>query len=217
MKLYRIFNFLVIFSLIFVACSKDESPEYYSVLGTVEKVEDSTFVVSDEDERLLVNNASSLNSVNDNDRIIAYFTMSDMAKPSGVDYVIDIYNFSRILFKPVTILSAEIIDSIGNDPLRVRDIWLAKDYLNLNFEYYGGSSGKIHYINLIRSPGELPLDTIDLEIRHNANEDSQLYLLSGFVSFDLQSLRNEGDSVVLRIKANDYYNPDFEEYFTYKF
>ncbi|HEX2395065.1 MAG TPA: NigD-like C-terminal domain-containing protein [Bacteroidales bacterium] len=217
MKRVRIFYFLVIFSLIFGACSKDEGPQYYSVLGTVEKANDSTFVISDEDEKLLVNNSSALNLIKDNERIIAYFSISDMAKPAGVDLVIDIYNYSEVLFKPVTVLTEEIADSIGNDPMNVRDIWLAKDYLNLNFEYYGGSTDKIHYINLIRYPGDIPTDTVELEIRHNDNEDSQTYYLSGFVSFDLQSLRHAGDSVVLHIKAKDYDLHQYEKYFTYRF
>lgn len=217
MKRFRIYYLLVIVSLIFIACSKEDNPEYYSVLGTVDKTEDSTFVISDEDEKLLVNNRESLNTVNDNSRIIAYFSMSDMAKPAGVDYVIDVYNFTDVLFKPVTILNAELTDSVGNDPLNVRDIWLAKDYLNLNFEYYGGPTGKIHYIHLTRMPGELATDTIDLEIRHNNRDDSQAYVLSGFVSFDLQSLKNSGDSVVLRIKAKEYNDRLFNKSFTYKF
>jgi hypothetical protein len=217
MKRFRIFNLLVIISLFFIGCSKDESPEYYMVLGTVEKSNDSTLVISDENERMLVNNSGSLSTVNDNERIIANFTMSDMAKPAGVDYVIDIYYFSEVLFKPVLELTAENSDSIGNDPLTVLEIWQKKDYLNLKFEYYGGNPDKIHYINLIRFPGEIPTDTVELEIRHNANDDSQAYLLNGFVSFDLLSLRNPGDSVVLHIKAQENNSHQFSGYFKYKF
>jgi len=217
MKRYRIFNLLVLISLIFASCSQEDSPEFYSVLGTVEKVEDSTFVVSDEDERLLVINSSALNSVNDNDRIIVYFTISDMAKPIGVDYVIDIYNFSTVLFKPVLVLEYEISDSIGNDPMTVRNIWIAKDFLNLNFDYYGGSSGIKHFINLIRFPGDIPTDTVELELRHNANDDSESLLLNGFVSFDLQSLRNAGDSVVIHVKAKEYNSRQFDKHLIYKF
>jgi len=217
MRRNSLFYFLVCFSLIYASCSKDENPEYFSVLGTVVKANDSTFVVSDEDERLLVNNASALSTINNNERIIAYFSMSDMAKPAGVDYVIDIYNFSPVLFKPVIELTPNIIDSIGNDPMTVRDLWLAKDYLNLNFEYYG-SGNKIHYINLTRTPGEVATDTVLVEIKHNARLDPENYALNGFVSFDLQPLKSEGiDSLILHVRAKGYNNNTFNKFFTYKF
>jgi hypothetical protein len=217
MKLFRIFYLLVTFSLLHAACSKDESPEYFNVLGTINKTNDSIFVISDKDERLLVNNASELTQVKDSARIIAYFTMSDKEVPSGVDYVIDIYYYTDVLLKPLVVLTDEIADSIGNDPLEVTEIWVSKDYLNLGFQYYGSSSGKIHYINLIRFPGEIAPDTVELEIRHNANEDYQTYLLNGFVNFDLRALKNEGDSVVLHVKAKENFNPQLDKYLTYKF
>jgi hypothetical protein len=195
----------------------DDNTEYYSVLGTVEKTNDSTLIITDDDERLLVSNRSALNSMSDADRIIAYFTMADEAKPEGIDYVIDIYNFSEVLLKPVTVFTSEIADSVGNDPVDVADIWVSKNYLNLNFQYYGGSTGKIHYIHLIRNQGEVPTDTVELEIRHNDQNDSQSYYLRGFVSFDISSLQHAGDSVILHVKATEYNPPHFDKYFTYKF
>jgi hypothetical protein len=202
-------------SLVFIGCSKDESTEYYSVLGTVVKTDDSTLVVSDEDERLLVNNAGSLTGVADNDRVIVYFSIAEEQLPAGIDYVIEVYNYTIVLYKPVLELTDEIMDSIGNDPIAVRDIWLAKDYLNVNFEYYGNT--QTHLINLIRFPGEIATDTIQLEIRHNDKDDAQNVILNGLVSFDLKSLKNEGDSVVLHIKAREYNNQMYEKNFTYKF
>ena len=189
MKRFRIFYCLVLFSLIFIGCMKDDSVEYYTALGTVDKDNDSTIIVTDDDERLLVNNAGSLSEVNSNERIIAYFSMSDQTLPTGIDYVVDIFNFSKVLFKPVIELTTEIADSIGVDPLEVSRIWLVKDYLNLEFKYYGFD--KIHYINLTRAPGEISTDTIELEIKHNDNGDGSSYKLNGFVSFDLESLQNE--------------------------
>jgi len=216
MKKYSFFYFLILVSLVFIGCSTDENTEYYSVLGTVAKSNDSVIVVSDDDERLLVNNSGSLSSINDNERIILYFTLIEEPLPSGVDYIIDVYNFTKVLFKPVIELTDQIADSIGNDPMTVRDIWLAKDYLNLNFEFYGND--EVHYINLTRNPGEIPTDTINLEVRHNDNDDPYNYLRNGFVTFDLESLRNEvKDSVVLHIKAKGYNSTYYDKSFTYKF
>ena len=216
MKRFRIFYFLVLFSLIFIGCMKNDSEEFYTVLGTVDKENDSTIIVSDDDERLLVNNAGSLSEINSNERIIAYFSIADQALPTGIDYVVDIFNFSKVLFKPVIELTAENADSIGVDPLEVYNIWLVKDYLNLEFKYFGFD--KIHYINLTRAPGEIPTDTIDLEIKHNDNGDGSSYTMNGFVSFDLVSLQSEvKDSVVIHVQADEYYNETYSKFFTYKY
>jgi len=215
MSRFRFFYGVILVSLIFVGCSKEDNTEYFSVLGTVVKTNDSTVVVSDEDERLLVKNSGSLSSINNNERVIVYFSILDQSLPAGIDYVIEIFNISKVLFKPVLVLTEEIADSIGSDPMTVRDIWLAKDYLNLNFEYYG--QNELHYINLIRFPGEISTDTIELELRHNNNDDAASVLMNGFVSFDLESLKNPGDSVVLHVKAQEYNSHVYDKYFTYKF
>ena len=56
----------------------------------------------------------------------------------------------------------------------------------------------MHFLNLVKEPGELSLDSqpIQLEIRHNANEDSESIPYIAFVSFSLNNLRiAELDSV----------------------
>lgn len=216
MKRFRIFYGLVLFSMFFVGCMKDDTIDYYSALGTVVKGNDSTIVVTDDDERLLVNNAGSLSDVDSSERVIVYFSISDRALPAGIDYIVDIFNFSKVLFKPVIVLTGEIADSIGSDPLEVHRVWLAKDYLNLEFRYYGFD--KKHYINLTRMPGEIPTDTVELEIRHNDNNDGTSNLLNGFVSFDLTSLKNElKDSLVVHLKAEEYNDHTYDKFFTYRY
>jgi hypothetical protein len=70
----------------------------------------------------------------------------------------------------------------------------------------------------VRAAGEIPTDTVELEIRHNANDDMESYLMNGFVTFDLQSLKSEGiDSVVLHIKAREYASHLYDKNYTYKF
>src|SRR5512133_657249 len=202
MRKNRIFYVLILITLVFTACSKDENTQYYQVLGTLSKTDDSTIVVSDDDERLLVNNSGSVSNLDSSDRIIAYFSMANVQKPQGIDYVIDIYNFTKVLFKPVVDLTEANADSMGNDELKVRDMWISKDYLNVNFEYYGNTG--LHLINLVKPAQTLPSDTVQLELRHNDNSDPQSYLMNGFVSFDLKSLKDAtADSVVLHIKAKE--------------
>jgi hypothetical protein len=186
-------------------------------LGIIHITEDSVIIESDNGNRLLVDDRSRIGiPVSDEDRVLAYFTLVDEAAPAGIDLVIDIYNMEKVLFKPVIELTSAIADSIGNDALTVGSLWLVKDFLNLSFIYYGGQ--KMHFINLIRYPGEIPTDTIDLEIRHNDNDDAGVYGYNGFVSFDLRNLQNDMNrSVTLRVRALEYGNKSFQQLFTYSY
>lgn len=207
---------MLLLSGIVTGCLKEEEG-YYSALGIIHITDDSTIIDTDEGERLLVDNDNTLGSgISDNDRIIADFTLVDGAKPAGIDYIIHVYYLEKVLFKPVIELTDEIADSIGNDELGILSMWLEKDFLNVNFMFYGGNVK--HFINLIRYPGEIPTDTIDLEIRHNNRDDDAVYRQNGFVTFDLKSLKNNAaDSVVLCIKARDFDDDSYKKYVTYRY
>jgi hypothetical protein len=196
---------------------KNDQKDYYSAIGMVSISGDSTIITSDDGERMLVSNANSIiASVKNNDRVVANFTLVDRALPKGINYVIEISAIEKILFKPVIELTSNIADSIGNNEVGINSIHLVKDFLNLSFVFYGNS--KTHYINLIRYPGAIRTDTVDLEIRHNNNNDNGAYSTYAFVTFDLKSLRNNvKDSVILRIKAKEFNNRTFEKNFTYKY
>ncbi len=217
MKKHQILLGFIAAIMVLTSCNKDEEVAYYQTIGILSKSVDSMIIESDDSMRLLVANASEVDaSFADNDRVFAYFSLNEGTIPQGIDHVVDIYSMEKLLFKPVIELTAEITDSIGNDPMWIKEIWIAKDYLNVNFQLYI-NNGK-HYINLVRYPGEIPIDTIDLEIRHNDNNDQENYLTSGFASFDLASLRNaQADSVVLRITAKEYENRTYDMFITYHY
>lgn len=217
MKKHQILLGFIVAAVALTSCNKDEEVAYYQTIGVLSKSVDSMIIESDDSMRLLVANASEVDaSFADNDRVFVYFSLNEGTIPQGIDHVIDIYSMEKLLFKSVIELTADITDSIGNDPMWIQEIWIAKDYLNLNFQLYI-NNGK-HYINLIRFPGEIPVDTINLEIRHNDNGDQENYLTSGFASFDLESLRNtQVDSVVLRITAKEYENRTYEKFITYHY
>ena len=216
MKKYLVYMLMLLLSGIVTGCLKEEEG-YYSALGIIHIDDDSTIIDTDEGERLLVDNDNTLGSgISDNDRIIADFTLVDGDKPTGIDYIIHVYYLEKVLFKPVIELTDEIADSIGNDKLGILSMWLENDFLNVNFRFYGGNVK--HFINLIRYPGEIPSDTIDLEIRHNNRNDDALYQQNGFVTFDLRSLKNNAaDSVVLCIKARDFDDDNYEKSVIYRY
>ena len=216
MKKFGLIYGLVLVSL-FISCTKSDNKQYYSVLGTVSKTNDSTIIVTDESERLLVKNTgSTIESLKDKDRVIAYFTITNDMLPKGINYVVDLYDITKVLYKPAIDLTPENADSIGNDPINVNNIWVVRDYLNMNFTYYGNN--KTHYINLVRLPATVTGDTINLEVRHNDNGDDNSYEINGLVSFDLKSLQKAAaDSVILHVKVKEFASNFYEHYFTYKY
>lgn len=216
-------NFKVLFLMIFVTlvlanCSKDDGEDivYYSTLGIISEQNDSTFIESDGGKRMFIVNPSLGSDIKEGDRVFAYFTIVDKTLPAGVDYIIDVYSIEEVLFKAIFEYDSTNSDSIGNDEITVNAIEIAKDYLNLNFSFLGGQNK--HYINLARPKGEFATDTVELEIRHNDNNDLGINWINAFVSFDLTSIQNNvADSVILRIKANGYDNDSYQKILTYKY
>lgn len=218
MKKTGILFFIVAMLVLAVSCGKDiESKTYYSSIGMLTIKTDSTIIETDAGQRLWVKNPSIIGSdIKDKDRVLLDFIATNETLPTNIDYIIEITLIQKVLLKPVTILTPALEDSVGNDPIQVNSMWLAKDFLNLDFAFYGGTAK--HYIHLVRAEGALRTDTIDVEIRHNENEDTGSSGLYSFVSFDLTSLRNNvADSVKLRIKAKEYDDRKFEKIFTYKY
>lgn len=216
MKTYILSGFLFI-SLFLTSCMKDDSPkDYYSTIGVINFTADSTIISTDYGSRLLVKNNDIESTIKNNDRIIAYFTKVDQIPPQGIDDIIELYSIDKVLLKPIIELTSNIVDSIGNDEIYVNALWVGKTFLNLDFSFYGGQA--VHLINLVRQPGTIRTDTVNLEIKHNDKNDLGTTGLKGFVSFDLSSIENTiTDSVVVVVKAKEYSNRTYSKTFTYKY
>ena len=116
-------------------------------------------------------------------------------------------------------ITEEIEDSIGYDPLIVEKYWMTDSLLNFKLKYWGYSG--MHFLNLVKEPGELTEDgqPIHLELRHNANNDEEAIPYTAFVSFSLNSLRiAELDSVQFEFLWTDYDGVEHaeQELFNYK-
>ena len=149
------------------------------------------------------------------DRIlISYTILGDDAGESGEvsEYFIKVNSVKKILLKGILDITPENQDSIGNDPVIVEDHWITDSLLNFELKYWGHY--KIHFINLVKEPGEITEGSqpIELELRHNDNDDVKDYQYSAFVSFSLNELKIAGlDSVKFRVTSTDC-NGDLFEY-----
>ena len=197
MKRINSFLFVALVSLLFVSCNDDEGYSLNDVwrsLATVENPDDEShfFFTLDNGTRMWTAATSNPQyKPKDGQRIIADYTiLSDGPGDGSYQHDVKLIGAYKVLTKGIFDITPETQDSIGHDPIKVEDIWIGNDYLNVKFIYKG--QNKAHFINLV-SDDEKQYDdeNIHLEFRHNANDDVPTYNMRGIVSFDLISLQND--------------------------
>lgn len=163
-------------------------------------------------------NADWNSRVSDNQRVLVNFTILDEKQDSGdaEHYYVKINSLRNVLYKGILQMTPAIEDSIGNDPIHVKDQWLKDHMLNFELQYRGGN--ETHFINLVRQPDATSTEPVILELRHNDNGDTGTIRMSAVVTFDLSSLQVEGkDSVAFRVIAKDQDGVDFGYNAVYKY
>lgn len=142
----------------------------------------------------------------ENQRVFVNYTLlSD--RMNGYDHFIKVNDIWNVLTKKIIKLTEDNQGSIGNDPIRVNDIWIGDHYLNTSFSFnFGGI--RPHAINMVQNTivsTNDDNDTLELEFRHNAFDSSQNALLDGFACFDLRPFRKEDkESIPIIIKYKDW-------------
>jgi len=225
-KLVFIAMVISVFSL-FTSCDNDDDycsqGDIWVGLGLIHKDAGSAAytIAMDDGEILYPAAADTLwPSLKNNDRVLTNFTILGNKENPNHDeqYYVEIYSLKKILYKGILDITPAIEDSIGNDPISVRDHWLKNDMLNFELQYFGGST--IHYINLVKQPGEINTENgpVILELRHNTNSDNEQLPLSAIVTFDMTSLKVAGQtSTPYKIIAKGFDGNDFEYTGEYKY
>lgn len=196
----------------FMACDLNDDgyslDKYWIDIATVENPDNSSFFYFRLDNNDLMWTAATnfrhFRPV-DGQRIIVNYTILSNG-PTGGSYNHDVKlnDAYKVLTKGIFPITPATRDSIGNDSIHVRDIWIGRDFLNVEFVYPGYD--QIHFINLVSDASKVYTDgKIHLEFRHNANEDNPIYHRNGIVSFNLKSLQTGAgsDSVNLVIHVNE--------------
>lgn len=188
--------------------------------GLIQKddASDSFTIKLDNGALLFPTNASYWNDdVHNNQRVLANFTIlnDEQNADNPKEYDVRINSMRNILYKGIFNITPATEDSIGNDPIYVRDHWITNNMLNFELQYLGGN--KIHYINLVKQPNATT-EPIVLELRHNNNNDLDRINMSAVVTFDLSSLKVAGkDSVTFKVVAKGYNDYNFEYTGVYKY
>jgi hypothetical protein len=206
MKRLFILTVVFVFTMFsFFSCSDDDGYSLHDVwisLGVV-KISDNAFgyqIFNDNGDTLVPMASSGIRfTPSDSMRVFVNYTILDEVDNSTKKFWIKVNEIRPVLFKVPIQLTEAINDSLGNDEVDVVAIWLVRDMLNIEFSYYGNIL--THYINLVYTDKNME-QPLQFEFRHNAKGDGEFYKYRGLVTFDMKSIRREGqDSVVFVISA----------------
>lgn len=213
---------LFIVSLFISSCSKDKDyslDNFWVASATIYTDGVKPYLIYTDNGDVLFPSASNINFIPKHKQRVwlDYTILGDTF--GEFDYYVKVNNISEILTKDITTLTESNKDSIGNDPIKIEDLWFADNFLTIQFLYGGG--GAIHYINLVRNLDSLKTEDGKpiLEFRHNRNNDIYNNALRGWSSFNLKSLEDEKtDSVIFILKSKGVTDSDvFRKELIYKY
>ncbi|GET33680.1 hypothetical protein PbJCM13498_25430 [Prolixibacter bellariivorans] len=204
--------FLLLLGVSFLAvvttsCDTDDDGKY-SVgdfivsLGVVQKEspDASSYVIKMDNGDSFVPVATSVPFANiyNNQRVWMNFNpLDDKTNSDGsLIYYGKLNDLRNILYKDISVASQVDADSMGYDPIDVKDIWMSQDsILNVEISFY--TAGSTHYINLVNDEtGDGVAQPYMLDLKHNARGDEQAYRTSGIVSFKLGTLKAAGNNSI---------------------
>lgn len=203
-------------ALLFTSCDKQEGKysigDFIVSFGIVEKSPDSEegsyqIRLDNGDRFVTVTPSASVADIHVGQRVFVNFApFEDKVNPDNSKIIYGNINLiHNILYKDVLQLSEVNNDSIGDDPINLKDSWITGDsILTVGFNFY--TAGSIHAINLAdNAEGDGITKPFVFEFRHNANGDRLLYKASGYVSFKLNRYRIAGGhKVAFVVRYTDY-------------
>ncbi|MDR0661284.1 MAG: NigD-like protein [Prevotellaceae bacterium] len=226
MKTQKYFLPLALVGTLFLtSCNDDDGyslDKFWVSVGTVQNGDNSSYFFLDLD------NGKRLWTVATNlpyyrpaigQRVIADYTiLSDREEASSYDHDVKLNDVCPILTKDIVNITSENDEELGNDPVKITDIWVGGDHLNVEFVFAGYS--KVHFINLgLDEANDYNDGKVHLELRHNAYGDRPAYNMWGIASFRLKSLQEDGvESIAIIVHVNEYGTGEEKTYeLTYDF
>lgn len=201
------FLFMIMLLPFFSSCNNDGySLNDYSISIATVKAEGSAYYLQlDNGEKLWPAAQDFYYKPGNGQRVWANYTiLSD--EQNGFDHYVKVNALSNILTKKVIDLTESNKDSIGNDNVKMFDIWFADEYINIIFGY-NTSYGYRHYVNLVNNTlTESPEDgKVYLDFRQNGNGAPANFGAQAIVSFNVSEyLTAENKEVTFVISANTF-------------
>lgn len=216
---FSIFSMLLVsFGLLFLFTSCDEDSEpLYEAYGLISKTEGDQFRILLDDGTELQARESYVNlkALHDSTRLYLHFNL--LEETEKAEYVRITYA-DTLLTKSVLPYDETILDSIGDDPVKITKAWFAHDFINFEFIYagrYNITREYAHMVNLLQCPTEE--GTLTFEFRHNDFEDYRDRIYMGVVSFPIKNIVHGLEKPVkMKVKFNDSQNTTRSIELTYR-
>ncbi len=216
---------LFITTLLLQSCLDDWDDNEHSSLtiGTVRIIDGKDYYFAlDEGTKMFPGDTAQVNNyaLVEGQRAFVYFNLLD-EKIDGYDYNARINHVENILTKDIYFMPADKADSIGDDRINITNMWIADNYLNIQYQlYHSGNPDKKHMLNLVvneASDGKNDKEGyITLEFRQNAYDDTPSTPGPGIVSFKLDKIADQmSGKAGLNIRVKSVY--DGERYMTIDF
>lgn len=194
--LVRFLSFLLL-SVLLQSCLKEENDYAQLTIGTVRLIGDRYYYFDlDNGCTMHPGDTTAVRGYVpvDGQRVFIHFNLMNQDQPD-YDYNATIYQIENILTKDVYIMPAEKADSIGDDYINITNLWIAQDYLNVQYLFYYDRTSEVkHMLNLVVNTAadslwqEADSDYLPLEFRHNAFDERGNDRGVGLVSFRLASI-----------------------------
>lgn len=217
----RLFLIALIFPFI-IACNNhnDDNENILTDIATVENPDQATkfgLLLDDSTCLWVASSEVPYYRPKDGQRIIVNYTKLSENRDTKYQNNILINDVYEVLTKEIFNISPATQDSIGNNNISIKNMWIGGNFLNVEFVYPGYST--VHYINLVADTSKTYTDgKLHLEFRHNANNDYPEFNKWGIVSFNLKPLQaNNEDSIQMVIHTKEFYYGDETYNMTYKF
>lgn len=208
--------FLLPFTFLMTSCDDDPEPLYEGYGLVRESGERSYEILLDDGFRLFPKESFIRPEyVRDSMRLYVHFELIE-ERDSSAD--VRITYADTILTKSVLAYDETILDSVGNDPVKIAKAWFAHGFLNFEFIYagrYNLTREHAHMVNLLQCESED--EQLVFDFRHNDFDDFRDKLYMGVVSFPVQEILAEHEKPVkVKVKFNDSQNTSREIELTYK-
>lgn len=211
-----IFQYLTVLFLLPIFASCDKTDGNYANLFTICTVKQNTandyYFILDDNTTLYPSDKSLISyyDAKDGQRVITRFRFSSV-KTEGYTYSAKIYTIDNIYQNDATIVSAqEELDKLKDDKIDYYGYILSSlNYLNLGIGFAANDVSK-HSFDLIRNdlsqidPQYIKDGYLNLELRHNNDNDSSGSIHQTYISFKMDALKSDLSGkigIILRVNS----------------